>query len=141
MEAVHGPGAGGDRAGGEGGLDGVGRSECRDGGNRGSIAGGTFFREVADRRGQRLGEDEEGVAGDGAGELGECVLEVHVNGPLCEVLPDRWELVCLMSRIFSYGLRALSGGQLRVHRTVPISKHSRGEIADDRLGWRADVGV
>jgi hypothetical protein len=28
------------------------------------------------------------VAGDGARELGECVYDGHMNGPLCSVLPD-----------------------------------------------------
>ena len=64
-------------AGGQAGLVSIGRLQICDGSDGSLIAGGAFLGQVAERRGERLGEHEEGVAGDGPREVGQGVDDRH----------------------------------------------------------------
>jgi len=73
---LYGPG-GAYGAGGQAGLVSIGRLQICDGSDGSLIAGGAFLGQVAERRGERLGEHEEGVAGDGPREVGQGVDDRH----------------------------------------------------------------
>ena len=77
VEAVHGPGVGCDGARGEPGFLGIHGVERDDRGDGRFIARGALFGEVAEWRRKCLGQDEQGVAGDGAREEGQGVDEGH----------------------------------------------------------------
>jgi hypothetical protein len=77
VEAVHGPGVGCDGACGEPGFLGIHWVERDDRGDGRFIACGALFGEVAEWWRKCLGQDEQGVAGDGAREEGQGVDEGH----------------------------------------------------------------
>ncbi len=76
-ETVHGVCVGAHGTGGEACLVGIGRPQIGDGSDGCLVTGDAFLGQVAERRGERFGEHEESVAGDGPREVGQGVEDRH----------------------------------------------------------------
>ena len=79
---------GADDLGGEQGLGDIGRAEGGDGGDCGRVAHGAVVRRGGEARRQGSDEGIQGLAGDGGGELGESLGDVHELGRVVE--GSRW---------------------------------------------------